>query len=90
MLKAAAAGMRYFARSNFMGSLVHKDIFGLILQGFLKLEYLFVKGVGKSLLSLNEFEEKWKATYCYWIIFVEHVFHWLKFKARSHDIFLNF
>ena len=58
MLKAAAAGMRYFARSNFMGSLVHKDIFGLILQGFLKLEYLFVKGVGKSLLSLNEFEEK--------------------------------
>ena len=32
MLKAAAADMRYFGRSKFLGSLVHKENFGSILQ----------------------------------------------------------
>ena len=68
MLKAAATDMRYFARSKFLGSLVHKENFGMILQVVFKLGYLFVKGVRESLLSLNEFEEKSQATYCYWFI----------------------
>ena len=68
MLKAAATDISFFGRSKFLGSLVHKEMFGLILQVVFKLGYLFVKGVRKSLLSLNEFEEKLQATYGYWLI----------------------
>ena len=78
MLKAAAADMRYFPRSKFLGSLVHKGNFGLILQVVFKLSYLFVKGVRISLLSLNEFKEKLKATYCYWLIICGTCFSFVK------------
>ena len=67
--KATASDTRCFARSKFLGSLVHKENFRLILQVVSKLGYLFVKGVRKSLLSLNEFEEKSQAAYHYWLIF---------------------
>ena len=42
MFKAAAADIRRFARSKSVGSLVHKENSGLILQVVSKLGYLFV------------------------------------------------
>ena len=43
-VKAAAKDMRYFARSKFSKSLVHKKNFGLIWPVVFKLEYLFCQG----------------------------------------------
>ena len=40
-LKAAATDMRYFARSKFSRSLVHKKNFSLIWQVVFKLGYVF-------------------------------------------------
>ena len=60
-IKAAATGMRYFARSKFFGSLVHNKNFGLIWQVVLKLRYLFCQG-RLPLLSLNELGKKSQTT----------------------------
>ena len=60
-IKAAAADMRYFARSKFFGGLVHKKNVGLVWQVVFKLGY-FVNGGRIPLLSLNELGEKSQAT----------------------------
>ena len=54
-LKVAATDMRYFARSKFSTSLVHKKSFSLILQVVFKKRRV-------PLLSLNELAEKSPAT----------------------------
>ena len=59
-VKVAATDMRYFAKSTFFGSLAHKKNFGLIWQVLFKLGYFFCQGT--PLLSLNELEEKLRAT----------------------------
>ena len=62
--KVAVANMRYFTRSKFSRSLVHRKIDDLTWQVVLKLEYLytFMKGVSIRLLSLNKVEEISKTT----------------------------
>ena len=54
--------MRYFARSKFSRSLVHKKNFSLIGYVVIKLGYVFTKRVRIPLFRLNELGEKSQAT----------------------------
>ena len=57
-LKGAVTDLRYFARSKFSCSLVHKKNFSLILQVVFKFGTYFVKRGRIPLLNLNELGEK--------------------------------
>ena len=61
-IKGAATDMRYFARSKFSRSIVHKKYFSLIWQLVFKLRYYFVRRGRIPLLNLNELREKSRAT----------------------------
>ena len=60
--KVAAADMRYFARSKFSKSVVHKKHFSVIWQVVLKLDAYFVKSGRIPLLTLSELGEKSQVT----------------------------
>ena len=104
MAYATATGkraLRYFARSKFSRSFDHKKSFSLIWQVVLNLVYLFAVGGKIPFLSLNEPGEMLHGTVIlgksvnkpksnsYWFIVSRKFFHWLKFKARSYDIFFS-
>ena len=57
-LKGAVTDLRYFARSKFSCSLVHKKNFSLIWQVVFKFGTYFVKRGRIPLLSLSEHGEK--------------------------------
>ena len=98
--KGAVTDMRYFARSKVSRSLVHKKHFSLIWPVDDKDMY-FAKRGRIPLLSLNELGEKSHPTIILGkfvnkpyqtligLWFSENVFHWSKFKPRSHDIFFS-
>ena len=56
--KGAATDMRYFSRSKFSSSLVHKKNFSLIRQVIFKAGYFFVKRGRIPLLSLIKLGKK--------------------------------
>ena len=60
--KAAVTDIRYFARSKFSRSLVHKKNFDLIWQVAFKLKTFFVSGRRIPLLSLNKLGEVTQTT----------------------------
>ena len=89
--KGAATDMRYFARSKFSRSLVYKKNFSLRWQVVFKLGYVFCQIGYLFWVWMNSRQickqAKTKLSLAY--IFSENVFHWSKFKARSHDLFFS-
>ena len=83
-MKGAATDVRYFARSKFSRSLVHKKN---VKRGtFLSFNELGEKS--RETIILGKFTSKPNQTLI-GLYFSENVFHWSKFKARSHDVFFS-